>query len=78
MVNTLAYVIGLFISDEEKKSFLTLTPVGQFYKNFTCVTKGLNKINCTIHFIHAPMNCFQNAQAYLVAAVSYAYEMFMK
>jgi hypothetical protein len=28
--------------------------------------------------MHAPVQCFKNAQAYLVTAISYKYKMFMK
>jgi len=43
------------------------------------VTYGLSRISCTIVYcMHAPMQCIQNAPAYLITAVSYAHKMFMK
>ncbi len=43
------------------------------------VTYSPNKISCAIvHRMLSPMQCFQNAKAYLAAAVSYARKMFIK
>jgi hypothetical protein len=49
-----------------------------FHKHFTVVTYSHSKISWTINCIHAPMQCFQNALAYLATAVSYMRKMFLK
>ncbi len=46
---------------------------GQFHEHFTRIIQPKQNKACVI-----TMQCFQNALAYLAAAVSYACKMFMK
>jgi hypothetical protein len=57
---------------------LTLVFFGQFHKPFTLVTYSLSKIRCTIHCMHFPIKCFQNALTYFAMAVIYGRKMLMK
>jgi hypothetical protein len=43
----------------------------EFHKHFTAVTYNHSKISWTINCMHASMQCFQNALAYLDTSVSY-------
>ncbi len=49
-----------------------------FHKHFMRVTYCLSKIRCTTHWMHAPLQCFQNVLAYFVMVVSYSCKMSMK
>jgi hypothetical protein len=49
----------------------------QFHKHFMAVYDP-NKVSCTVHCMHAAMQCFLNALAYFATAVSYDHKTHMK
>ncbi len=69
--------MSIAISDEGKACY-SFDTCGQFHKHFTLVTYSLSKIKCTIHCVHFPIKCFQNALTYFAIAVSYGRKMLMK
>ncbi len=65
----------------KKTKFLNLASAAccQFHKHSTHVIYSHSKISLAdVNYMHAPMQCFQNASAYFVTALSYRCKMFMK
>ncbi len=68
-----AFMLCVIMQNVVMLSVIMLTVVGlrlqqptccQFPKHFTLITYGPCKVSYVIHWMHAPMHCFQNVPAY--------------